>query len=86
MGYFANGTEGEYYQNEYCYGCIHWKEDDRGLGCPVWDLHLLHNAEKEYKADLDMFIPREGVFNKQCVMYLKQGYGYNKDQLKLELE
>jgi len=86
MGYFPNGTDGMFYQDEYCLKCIHYKEDDRGIGCPVWDLHILHNYDKEREIDLDLFIPRDGVRNKQCVMFVQDvTRETNKDQLRLEL-
>ncbi len=47
MGYFSNGTEGEMYAEEYCSRCVHWKDNGSGChGCPVWDLHFLHNYDQ----------------------------------------
>ena len=95
MGSFSNGTEGEIYQEEYCYKCIH--ED----GCPIWDLHFLwvgdaisarnieyaeehhrlfvkqemkkHSPEFIKKMVLDEFIPREGIENLECKMFVEKG-------------
>lgn len=61
MTYFANGTDGEIYQEAYCSRCQNWKEDpadpDRGSGCPIMDLHWLHNGEEQWKPLLNMLIP-----------------------------
>ena len=71
MGYFANGTEGDIYEERYCNRCVH-----RG-GCAVYFLHLDWNYE-QHKDDptsqakafaLDLLIPRDGIENKQCEMF-----------------
>jgi hypothetical protein len=81
MGYFSNGEEGMAYQDTYCMNCRNWQDhaDDRGEGCPVWDLHYLWNYEatgKNKQTDkemaLSMFIPRDGIWNSQCAMFLKK--------------
>ena len=54
MGHFSNGTEGEIYQERYCFRCVHWNDD---YGCPVWFLHELHVGEKGWQATLDKLIP-----------------------------
>jgi hypothetical protein len=82
MGYFSNGTEGMSYVESYCFRCVHWKDldDGRGAGCPVWDLHLLHNYKRETEVArmLDTLIPRatmvadDGIdlpYNEQCTMF-----------------
>lgn len=61
MGYFANGTEGEIFQGEYCAKCVH----DLKQNCPIWLLHLTWNYEQFdgdgeiKKAALDTLIIRE---------------------------
>lgn len=40
MAYFANGTEGDMFFDQYCVRCVHCG------GCPVWDLHLTWNYEQ----------------------------------------
>lgn len=72
MGYFSNGTEGEMYREKYCERCVH---DGHGENnCPVWSLHLLHNYDQNenetLKALLDELIPREGICNQQCRMFI----------------
>lgn len=68
MGYFANGTEGELYEAEYCNRCVH--QDDP---CAVWLLHLAYNYsgidDKSMSHALDMLIPRNGVHNDECAMF-----------------
>lgn len=82
MGYFANGTEGDCYQAQWCFRCVHWRDngDGRGDGCPVYDLHLLYNYDQHKKEStkhaLAMFIPRlEGGGNAQCRMFWERGKG-----------
>lgn len=82
MGYFSNGTEGEGYLESYCYRCVHWKDvgDGRGVGCPVWDLHLMHNYKEcnNKGSFLHVLIPRvttkadDGIdfpHNGECTMF-----------------
>ena len=65
MGYFANGTEGMRYEEEYCNHCSHQE------GCPIWSLHLAYNGDKKYEDILNVFIPPgEGPYNKQCKMFI----------------
>ena len=67
MGHFSNGTEGEMYQERYCYQCVHWTDD---AGCPVWFVHELHVGDKEWTAALDLLIPRdERGFNGKCYTF-----------------
>ena len=76
MGYFANGTEGLLYQEQYCFRCVHFGPEE-GPGCPIWDAHLFYAyqlcnvppEESPGKAILDMLIPREGIENLQCSMF-----------------
>lgn len=79
MGYFANGIEGANYLEKYCYRCIHWedKQDGRGVGCPVMDLHFMYNYEECNNADsfLHTFIPRNGIYNEQCLMFIPSAEG-----------
>ncbi len=74
MGYFSNGTEGDYYFERYCSKCVH---NDEEKGCPVWLAHLLYSYqlcnEKEHpgKHILDLLIPetKDGLGNDQCAMF-----------------
>ena len=79
MGYFANGTEGDCYEAAYCNNCIHQKDADKGECCPILLLHLLWNYDQQSDEDkalaLDLFIPRDGIANKPCEMFI------SKDQL-----
>ena len=77
MAYFSNGTEGEIYQEQYCYRCQNWNDEK---GCPIMDLHLLWNYdaidEPAKEMALDTFIPRskDGIGNEQCLMFKEKTY------------
>jgi len=72
MGYFANGTEGMIYQEEYCMRCEHDVNED----CSVWRLHLLYSYELCNSPDnwLDILIPRNrrGCYNEKCTMFIEK--------------
>ena len=74
MGYFSNGTEGMDYQAKYCERCLH----DANQDCPIWLAHLLHNYKEcnNPESILHMLIPREGIENGQCKMFVEQGKVY----------
>lgn len=71
MGYFSNGTEGEFYFAEYCSRCIH---NDETKGCPVWMLHMEYNYEECNKPHsfLHVLIPRskDRLGNERCSMFV----------------
>jgi hypothetical protein len=76
MAYFSNGTSGIMYQEKYCNRCTNQIDlgDNRGIGCPVWDMHLVSNYDREKKPEiatiLDSFIPMDDHMTpKQCVMF-----------------
>lgn len=70
MGYFSNGTEGEYYQERYCSRCVHDKNQD----CPIWTAHLMLNYQECNKPDsiLHMLIPRDGIRNLPCRLFIEE--------------
>jgi len=76
MAYFANGTVGDYYEEKYCYRCVHWSTEPN-RGCPVYLLHLDWNYEAVGKnADatkaqaLDWLWPRKrNGHNGACGMF-----------------
>ena len=83
MGYFANGSEGDSYREEYCYRCINWRDkgDGRGDGCAIMDVHLLANydqtpdtPEARNIADmLNLLIRRDkDGENEECSMFLEK--------------
>ena len=74
MGYFSNGTEGDMYEQEYCYQCIH---DEN---CAVWEAHLIYNYDEcnNEKSILHTLIPRKGAYNEKCNMF------YPKLRLKIK--
>ena len=74
MGYFSNGTQGEMYQAKWCDKCLH-QNAEKYVSCPIWDLHLLNNYEECNKADsyLHHLIPRDGIDNEQCRMFVDRG-------------
>ncbi len=90
MGTFSNGTEGELYQSQYCFNCIHWIDlgDDEIPGCPIWDAHILYSygAKGEVKDILNLLIPLEDnrVFNAQCAMFTADK-SVQKDLHQLEI-
>lgn len=74
MGYFSNGTEGEFYYDNYCSRCIH-NAEERGKLCSIWSLHLRHNYEECNKKDsfLHVLIPRnKDGFNDICTMFVER--------------
>ena len=75
MGYFSNGSEGDNYQYHYCEQCKNWidLDDNRGAGCPIWDMHLSFNGNKDMKFWLDEFIPTKDGHNQQCRFYVNNG-------------
>ncbi|MDO8303919.1 MAG: hypothetical protein Q7T18_11825 [Sedimentisphaerales bacterium] len=82
MGYFSNGTEGAIYEAKYCERCLNY----RGGMCPILMLHSVWNYEAIgqnvgggiKQIALDMFIPRHGIENKQCAMFLNASPGQTK--------
>ncbi len=71
MGYFSNGSEGEGYHEQYCSRCIH-DNFEKGIYCPVWNLHLQRNYEEcnNVFSMLHVLIPREGGTNARCTMFV----------------
>lgn len=74
MAYFANGTDGSLYEAQYCDQCAHRRNPDTGERCSILMLHLLWNGDQieDRELALDLFIPREGVTNTQCSMYIER--------------
>jgi hypothetical protein len=74
MGYFANGTEGELYEQEFCSRCINAPEDGDASACPVISLHMQwnsdHHRDETKEAALDFFIPRRNGINQKCRMFI----------------
>jgi len=68
MGYFSNGTEGRDYQYQYCERCVHDVNED----CPVWFLHLAYDGEEDKRLVLDALIPRKGIYNGRCRMFVEE--------------
>jgi hypothetical protein len=75
MGYFANGTEADRFEAEYCSRCVHGQ--DRDKDCPVMQAHFLYgyeecnNVGKTNAANiLEMLIPRDGPWNGECAMFV----------------
>ena len=89
MGCFSNGTEGEDYQARYCSRCIH-ENAAKGIGCPIWNLHLMSNYAECNKPDsyLHFLIPRSAndLGNERCTMFLERGLLSNPAIEKIESE
>ena len=83
MGYFANGTEGLLYEEEWCQRCIHFddiNEEDELLEakpCAVWEAHLLYSYQEANNPDsvLNMLIPLrdDGLGNEKCQLFRQKG-------------
>ncbi len=60
MAYFSNGTEGLDYQEQFCFRCEHYP-DDETKDCPIWSAHFFHNSDRHTNeavgSILDMLIP-----------------------------
>lgn len=77
MGYFPNGTSGDYYEAEFCNKCIHQAQGDDDPDCMVMMAHMLYAYqlcnEKDHpgKHILDLLIPisKDGVGNDKCAMF-----------------
>jgi hypothetical protein len=87
MAYFPNGSSGINYHEKYCSRCKNLKDldDGRGFGCPIWDLHTVHNYDQVKNADfkriLESFIPtKENGFPAKCLMF-EQAEGEIEGQL-----
>lgn len=74
MASFSNSTEGDVYQEKYCYNCANWTDRISSIplsegyeSCPIWDLHWLYAAQRggktklgqTIKAFLDELIPMQ---------------------------
>ena len=75
MAYFANGSEGDYYERKYCRRCVHWANSI----CPVMDLHMEWNyeaagkdADKTKHTALNTLWPTKGGHNSKCAMFHAQ--------------
>lgn len=73
MGYFSNGSEGHDYEARYCRRCVHGDGDGAGY-CAVWLAHLLLNYEacNDRSSPLHLLIPRSGIENEQCRMFIER--------------
>ena len=75
MAYFANGDEGEYYQERYCERCVHNSGNSAKM-CPVLELHMIwnydavgQNADQTKRQALNTLWPRTGAHNDDCAMF-----------------
>ena len=68
MGYFANGTEGDMYAEQWCSRCIHNQQE---MLCPVIMAHMLWNYDEcnNEASLLHKMIPREGIHNGACFAF-----------------
>lgn len=86
MTYFPNGESGMMFMEHFCSRCKNMrdKNDGRGEGCPIIDLHILWNydaigvdADKVKHEALEHFIPTAeeyGAYD-ECKMFLPiEGY------------
>ncbi|KKN60891.1 hypothetical protein LCGC14_0527620 [marine sediment metagenome] len=72
MGYFSNGEEGDRYDIEYCSKCVHAPDIEKGKDCAVLEAHSIYNYDECNNPDsiLHILIPRDGIYNEQCRMFL----------------
>jgi len=75
MGYFSNGTEGDLYEEKWCKRCVHYPQTEYDECCMVWFAHLICNYDECNDEDsvLHMLIPREGIRNLECKMFIPRG-------------
>lgn len=67
MGYFSNSTDGHTWEQDNCPKCVHHCYDgDAEKGCPILQAHFFYQDDEGCKELLEMFIPRDGVFNGPC--------------------
>ena len=62
MAYFANGTSGDRYMEQWCFRCVNWRETDN-CGCIVWDFHIIFDYRQcgnEIKL-MSNYKPLEGI-------------------------
>lgn len=90
MAYFANGTEGMSYEEQYCSRCVHgWSHKEEGM-CPVWMLHMLDNYKEcnNEQSYLHTLIPRkkDGLGNEQCAMFIEDKSRPDPNQLDMFAE
>ena len=78
MGYFSNGSEGEFFQAKYCERCVNSEHHNGGefVGCAIWDAHLLFVDCSRTKGEpndvagvLNMLIPEDDACNGQCKLF-----------------
>ena len=85
MAYFANGTEGEVYEAEYCNKCVHNLPD---YGCPCLTAHSIWNYDECNNKDsvLHKMIPmakkdivvsgetiKDFPYNEKCIFFVEHG-------------
>lgn len=91
MGYFPNGTSGAMYYERWCSKCLHDNEE-AGLCCPIWNLHLLHNYEECNKTGsfLHALIPlsndTDALDAMRCTMFVDRGLLSNLAIEKFEFD
>ena len=70
VGYFASARAQADYRWRFCEHCQHEGQ------CPVWALHGiwgdLQCCDREKADVLGMFIPRNGLSNKPCLMFVER--------------
>lgn len=77
MAYFPNSTSWEFWAQDNCFKCVHWPKTDDDAPCPVEMAHMLYNYKQgddgedcPVRTMLDMLIPRKGIENEQCALFL----------------
>jgi hypothetical protein len=49
VGYFSNGSEGDWYENKYCAKCANFIDEGMGQNCPILELHAIYNYDQHDK-------------------------------------
>jgi len=75
MGYFANGTDGMYF-DEQCSRCIH-DQDEIGVGCPVALVQSLYNYDQHKEGQEKL---------KECLTHLVDDAGDCKMKEMIDLK
>lgn len=92
MAYFPNSDAGDAYEHNVCSRCAHYVENPEDGMCPVWEIHLFYNYGQEegstVESILDTLIPRRGIYNDLCSMYLpsKPEYATHGEDYKAWIE
>lgn len=75
MGYFPNGTAGHCFEAQWCEECLNYrdKDDGRGPGCAVLDVHLVYNYDQHREGGEKLKDAMRMLIDDECAMFLDDG-------------